>query len=52
MDGKPQINIADGRPTKTMTALQFMEVDVVLPVPSPGQKCELCGRKVPKARRR
>ena len=45
---EPNVKLADGRPTKAVKALQFTEVDVMLAVPLPGQKCELCERKVPK----
>ena len=45
---KPNIKTSDGREAKTVKALQFTEIDIALAVPLPGQKCELCGRKVPK----
>ena len=48
MSMEPNVKMADGRPTKAVKALQFTEVDVMLAVPLPGQKCELCERKVPK----
>ena len=48
---KPNVKMTDGGPTKTLLALQYREIEVVLVVPAPGQECELCGRKVPKARK-
>lgn len=51
MSEEPLIKMSDGRPTRATKALQYTEIDVVLAVPQPGQKCELCDRKVPKKRK-
>ena len=35
---KPNVKMSDGRPAKTMRALQYTEIDIVLAVPAPGRQ--------------